>query len=433
MKDDQPVKQSYYPKNPKMQVEINAKVDELLQNGCIEPSRSPYSSPIVIVKKKTGQWRLCVDFRQINAKSVKDAYPMPMINYILDQLREAKYISSLDLKDGHWQIPLEAASRQYTAFTVPGKGLFQWKVMPFGLHSASATFQRALDQVIGPEMMPLAFAYQDVCVPGETFEAVKTRLVADPFLACPDFTRTFVLQTDASDYGLGAILTQHSEQGERVISYSSRALNGAEKNYSATEKECSAIVWAVRKLRPYLEGYHFKVITDHMALKWLNSIESPTGRIARWALELQQFDLKIAYRKGRLNIVADALSRQPLQETSRRLTAKEEGQPDEQQECRWVEEMRRKMKQDPQKYPDYLEEAGQLYRHIPHRAGNEDVVSWKLCVPIRERQRVMAENHDMPTAGHLGSRRTMARVAARYHWPGMHRTRNDEENKNGSY
>jgi len=82
-----------------------------------------------MVRKKTGQWRLCVDFRQINARSVKDAYPMPMINYILYQLREEKYISSLDLKDGYWQIPLEERSRQDTAFTVPGKGLFQWKVM----------------------------------------------------------------------------------------------------------------------------------------------------------------------------------------------------------------------------------------------------------------------------------------------------------------
>jgi len=88
--------------------------------------------------------------------SVKDAYPMPRINYILDQLREARYITSLDVKDGYWQIPLEERSRQYTAFTVP-----EGRVMPFGLHSASATFQRVLDQVIGPEMSPHAFAYQD--------------------------------------------------------------------------------------------------------------------------------------------------------------------------------------------------------------------------------------------------------------------------------
>jgi len=100
MKDDKPIKQRYYPKNPKIQGEINAKVDELLQMGFVEHSKSPYSFPIVMVKKKTGKWRLCVYFRQINAKSVKDAYPMPRINYILDQLREARYISSLDLKDG---------------------------------------------------------------------------------------------------------------------------------------------------------------------------------------------------------------------------------------------------------------------------------------------------------------------------------------------
>jgi len=77
MKDEKPIKQRYYPKNPKFQGEINAKVDELLQMGFIDHSKSPYSSPIVMVKKKTGKWRLCVDFRQINAKSVKDAYPMP--------------------------------------------------------------------------------------------------------------------------------------------------------------------------------------------------------------------------------------------------------------------------------------------------------------------------------------------------------------------
>jgi len=77
-------------------------------------SKSPHSSPIVMVKKKTGKWRLCVDFRQINAKSVKDAYPIPRIIYILDQLRQARYISSLDLKDGYWQIPLKENSRQYT-------------------------------------------------------------------------------------------------------------------------------------------------------------------------------------------------------------------------------------------------------------------------------------------------------------------------------
>ncbi|XP_050745702.1 uncharacterized protein LOC127011709 [Drosophila biarmipes] len=105
-------KTAILPQNPKVQGEINAKVDELLQMECIEHSTSPYSSPIVMVKKKTGKWRLCVDLRQINTKSIKDAYPMLRINYILDQLREARYINSLDLKDGYWQIPLKESSRQ---------------------------------------------------------------------------------------------------------------------------------------------------------------------------------------------------------------------------------------------------------------------------------------------------------------------------------
>ncbi|KAM8702319.1 hypothetical protein ACLKA7_004983 [Drosophila subpalustris] len=157
-----------------MQEEINKQVDELLAKGCIEPSNSPHSAPIVMVKKKTGKWRLCVDFRQLNNK---DAYPLPRVQHILDQLREAHYITSLDLKDGYWQIPMEKASRPLTAFTVPGRGLFQWKVMPFGLHSAPATFQRALDRVIRPEMLPHAFAYlDDIIVIGKTLEEHKNNV-----------------------------------------------------------------------------------------------------------------------------------------------------------------------------------------------------------------------------------------------------------------
>jgi len=136
-------------------------------------------------------------------------------------------------------------------------------------------------------------------------------------------------------------LTRETERGEKVIFYSSRTLNGAEKSYSTTEKECLAIGLAIRKLKTYLEGYHFKVVTDHMALKWLNSIESPSGRITRWALELQQYDFEIAYRKEQLNVVADALSRQPLPETLRGI---KEAAAEASAACSWILEMREKVR-----------------------------------------------------------------------------------------
>lgn len=106
MIDDRPFKLRYAARNPAMQAIIDAKINELLSNGFIEPSHSPYSSPITLAQKKNGSWRLCMDFRHLNSKSDPDAYPLPRIQSILDRLREAKYVSSIDLKDGYWQIPL---------------------------------------------------------------------------------------------------------------------------------------------------------------------------------------------------------------------------------------------------------------------------------------------------------------------------------------
>ncbi|KAM8701898.1 hypothetical protein ACLKA7_000779 [Drosophila subpalustris] len=121
-----------------MQRVIDEQVDDLIQAGAIEPSRSPHSAPIVLVKKKTGDWRMCIDYRQLNAHSIPDAYPVPRINHILERLRHARFISTLELKQGYWQIPMAADSRECTAFTVPGRGLFQWRVMPFGLHAPAS-------------------------------------------------------------------------------------------------------------------------------------------------------------------------------------------------------------------------------------------------------------------------------------------------------
>lgn len=124
----------------------------------------------------------------------------------------------------------------------------------------------------------------------ESFRKLKELLVTSPILSTPDFNRTIVLQTDASSYGIGAVLTQFFDDGECVICFLSRSLSRQERNYSTTERECLAVIWSVEKLRHYLEGAHFKVITDHHSLLWLNRLKDPQGRLARWALRLEPYD-----------------------------------------------------------------------------------------------------------------------------------------------
>lgn len=125
LKDDRPIKQLYYPKIPAMLKIVNAQVEGLLRNGYIEPLKSPHSAPFVLVGKKTEETWMCVEFRQLNARLIPDAYPLPRINSILQILRNAKFISTLDLKSGYWQISMAKQSHECTAFTVPGRGLVQ--------------------------------------------------------------------------------------------------------------------------------------------------------------------------------------------------------------------------------------------------------------------------------------------------------------------
>lgn len=560
-----PIKQRHYPRNPAMQTVINQEVKDMLNDDVIEPSNSPWSSPIVMIKKSTGKFRFCIDMRKVNEASVKDAYPLPRINAILEKLRHAKYISTLDLYRGYWQVPLSPGSRPITAFTVPGLGLFQFKVMPFGLHSAGGTFQRLLDRIIGPEFEPKAFAYlDDLVIVSDTFEehlemlrvvfkrlrdaglklnpdkcrfgqtelrylghivnrhgistdtekvraiteyptphnvktvrsflglaswyrrfvggfailtrpltrllrkdekwswgpeqegafaALKRALSTTPILACPDFDRQFVLQVDASNDGLGAALTQDTDGGETVIAYASRLLTEQERNYTTTEKECLALVWAVRKFRPYLEGYRFTAISDHVALRWLMSLDQPSGRLARWVMELQQHDFEIRYRKGVLNRVADALSRQPVDSPEESDVATLENRPElkgripdagvppdsgepstssrsaepsgpstgpqESGHGLWYRKLFNGVNNKPRKYPQYRVREGKLFRTFGKLHQRD--VSWKLVVPPERVADVLNETHDAVTAGHLGVKKTLYRVGNSYFWPGWRR------------
>lgn len=166
-----PIKQRYYPVSPKMQGHINAELDDMLRQDVIEPSSSAWSSPILMVPKKDGSFRFCVDFRKVNEVSKKDAYPIPYVSAILDRLRGAKYLTSLDIKSAYWQIPVAPASREITAFTIPGRGLYQFKRLPFGLSNSPATWQRLIDRVLGADLALNVFVYlDDIIVLSETFE-----------------------------------------------------------------------------------------------------------------------------------------------------------------------------------------------------------------------------------------------------------------------
>lgn len=508
----EPVKQRYRPRNPAMQAIIDAELAKMEEDGVIEPSRSAWSSPIVVARKQDGKPRICIDFRKANEQSEKDAYPLPQVMATLDKLRGARYLSTLDLKHGYWQVPLTPDSRPITAFIIPRRGLMQFRVMPFGLHSAPATFQHLLDTVIGPELELRVIVYlDDIIVATRTFEGhlktlaevfrrlrdarlrlnvkkcqfgrdslrylgyiidgrglrtdpaktdavanwsapntvrkmlpflgmaswyrrfirnfstiaapltrmtrknarwnwgpeeeaafqtLKNALTSAPVLACPDFSRRFILQTDASTLGLGSMLTQHLEEGERVIAYVSRTLNQAERNYSATELECLTVVWGIRRMREYLEGYQFTVITDHQSLRCLQTTDSPTGRLGRWKFELQQYDFDVRYRRGSANRVADALSREPE-------VCDVQNEP----HCGWYRRLREQATHRPQEVTDYAIRERRLMRYFLHELDFREVPNeeqWKECISKEQRKELISHYHDDPAAGHLGIAKTIA-------------------------
>ena len=400
---------------------VKEELEEMLKHGVIERSNSPWASPMVLVKKKDGSLRVCVDFRRLNGVTRQDAYPMPRIDELIDRLGRAKVITTLDLSKGYWQVPVAAEDRAKTAFSSP-YGLFQFTVMPFGLQGAPATFQRMMDELLrGTEGYSAAYlddiviysdnwkdhmkhlkevfrrlrkaaltvkldkcqfgmdqciylghmvgngtvrpenskleALKEFPIPrtktavrgflglagyyrrfipnfaetaapltdltrktatkevqwnsecGRAFEKLKSLLCGEPVLKCPDFEKPFVLQTDASDRGVGAVLSQLYEGEDHPVAYFSRKLLPREEKYSVVEKECLAIKLAVQIFRVYLLGRSFTIQTDHRSLEWLDRLKDANNRLMRWSLALQPFQFSVQYRTGKANANADALSR----------------------------------------------------------------------------------------------------------------------------
>lgn len=179
-------------------------------------------------------------------------------------------------------------------------------------HKFVPDFSKIAQPLIDLQKKGIPFVWNQKCQ--HAFDQLKTCLTSPPVLGHPNPDLPFYLYTDASNTGLGAVLTQ-KENNERklVLAYASRTLNRAEKNYTATEKECLAIIWALERWQHFLEPKLFAVITDHSALKWVLSSTKTTSRLIRWALRLQRFDFIVEYRKGKLHSAPDALSRIPAE------------------------------------------------------------------------------------------------------------------------
>lgn len=417
---DDPVRLKPYSIPYAMLETVNKEVDKMIDLDVIERSDSPYSAPFVIVKKKDSSNRFCIDFRVLNGITVFDAETMCNIEEMFSKLSGYKYISKIDLTKGYWQIALTDSAKPKTAFQTP-KGLYQFKVLPFGLVNSGATFVRCmrkvlegldnvdnfvddiiaythtfehhlevlnsvftrlasanltarpskcylaftslecLGHVIGtdrlspnpdkieaiknaprpttkkqvrsflglaefyrkfvPHFSHLASPLTDLTKKGlpnkviwtekheEAFNGLKDSLVRAPVLKLPNLSQEFILQTDACDTGIGAILLQEEGSMRMPISYASRKLKASERNYSTIEKECLAIVWAIHKFQRYLYGKQFLLETDHMPLTYLQRSKATNARLMRWSLSLQPYRFRIVAIKGKENVGADYLSR----------------------------------------------------------------------------------------------------------------------------
>lgn len=403
-----------------LQPYFEEEVENLLSQGIIKPSQSRHSSPVVMIKKPDGSYRMAIDYRVLNAVTEFHAEPMCKLEDDLHKFSGAKYYSELDLTKAYYQVPLTERARPLTAFPTH-KGLMEFCRMPFGLVTACATYIRLMRLVLaglenvsfyfdnvlvfadtwekhtktvrevlqrlrnhGLTVKPVkcrfgfkSIQYLGYIMDGQTlrpvndkvqailsasppttkktlrsflglisfyrnfiehastltsplsdmlkkgvkeplewapesvqcFDKLKSILAKDPVLKLPDLSIPFVLRTDSSGYGLGAVLFQYQNNKPFPVAYASKKLLERERRYSTIERECLAIVFGVTRFKYYLLGAEFILEIDHKPLVYLRNFKGNNNRLLRWALCLQSFRFRLVHVAGKDNVGADFLSR----------------------------------------------------------------------------------------------------------------------------
>uniref|UniRef100_H3AST2 Gypsy retrotransposon integrase-like protein 1 n=1 Tax=Latimeria chalumnae TaxID=7897 RepID=H3AST2_LATCH len=255
------------------------------------------------------------------------------------------------------------------------------------------------------------------------FEHFEQQLTTNPILVFPDFNRPFAVHTDACDVGLGGALMQKDDEGnDWVIAYASRTLHQSERHFSATEKECLAVVWCLECFWPYLEGAKFKVFTDHNSLRWLMNRPDPTGRLARWCLRLQEFDFSVIHKPGCHNQVPDTLSRNPLQVPSTDRKELKEQQLADNNLLHLIEQLEAAGNSEGEdNSPYYLIDGVLYYKYTPDFCRLHPSRQFKLYAPSQLHNNLLHHFHDHPLAGHLGIAMTYPRLQQQVYWPGLHK------------
>ncbi|KAL0544915.1 hypothetical protein IC582_020045 [Cucumis melo] len=340
--------------------ELKVQLQELLDKGFIRPSVSPWGAPVLLVKKKDGSMRLCIDYRELNKVTVKNRYPLPRIDDLFDQLQGATVFSKIDLRSGYHQLRIKDGDVPKTAFR-SRYGHYEFIVMSFGLTNAPTVFMDLMNRVsflghvvskagvsVDPAKIeavtswtrpstvsevrsflglagyyrgfvenfsriatPLTqltrkrapFVWSKACE--DIFQILKQKLVTAPVLTVPDGSGSFVIYSDASKKGLGCVLMQ---QG-KVVAYASRQLKSHEQNYPTHDLELAAVVFALKIWRHYLYGEKIQIFTDHKSLKYFFTKKELNMRQRRWLELVKDYDCEILYHPGKANVVADALSR----------------------------------------------------------------------------------------------------------------------------